>query len=73
MTYSTNDLSSGDILDGRFEILELISQGRWSSVFKAIDISTGRHVVVKVPPRYLGGGQYCGRLRLAVCLIIRAS
>jgi serine/threonine-protein kinase len=58
LTSSTNDLSSGDVLDGRFQILELISQGRWSSVFKAIDISTGRQVVVKVPPRYLGGGQY---------------
>ena len=42
------------MLDDRFKILALIGHGRWSSTFKAIDTSTGRTVVVKVPPRHLG-------------------
>jgi len=54
LTHSTSDLGPGDLLDGRFQILERISQGRWSSTFKAIDTSTGRPVVVKVPPRHVG-------------------
>jgi serine/threonine protein kinase len=54
LTHSTNDLASGDVLDHRFKILELIGEGRWSSTFKAIDTSTGRTVVLKVPPRHLG-------------------
>jgi serine/threonine protein kinase len=58
LTYSTGDPARGDVLDGRFLILELISQGRWSSIFKAIDASTGRPVVVKIPPRHLGNGPY---------------
>jgi serine/threonine protein kinase len=58
LTYSTSDLARGDVLDGRFQMLELMSQGRWSSIFKAIDTSTGRPVVVKVPPRHLSEVQY---------------
>ena len=54
MTNSTGELLSGDVLDGRFQILELISQSGGNSVFKAIDTLTGRPVVVKVPPRRAG-------------------
>jgi serine/threonine protein kinase len=39
----------GDRLDGRFTILEHIARGGWSSVFKAIDGTTGCFVAVKVP------------------------
>ena len=58
LTHSTTDLASGDVLDHRFHILDLISQGNWSAIFKAIDTSTGQTVVVKVPPRHLGDEQY---------------
>jgi serine/threonine protein kinase len=56
--HSPSDLAPGDVLDDRFDIVELISQGRWSAVFKAIDRSTGRAVALKLPPRYLSGVQY---------------
>jgi serine/threonine protein kinase len=63
VTDSTGALARGVVLDGRFQILELISQGRRNSIFKAIDTSTGRPVVVKVPPPGMerdprGYGQY---------------
>jgi serine/threonine protein kinase len=38
------------VLDGRFQVLELMSESNWGSVFKAIDTSTGSLVVLKVPP-----------------------
>jgi serine/threonine protein kinase len=58
VTSSTIDLAPGDVLDDRFQIVARISEGRWSSVFRARDLSTGCVVAVKVPPRYLGGIQY---------------
>jgi serine/threonine protein kinase len=68
-----HDLQSGQVLDGRFHILESISRGGWSSVFKAIDSTTGRLVALKVPlphvesdpagfTRYLGEGEIGARL-----------
>jgi serine/threonine protein kinase len=44
-----NDLQPGQLLDGRFTILELLTRGGWSSVFKAVDETTGDLVVVKTP------------------------
>jgi len=52
-----SDLTAGDQLDG-FRLLELLNQGRWSAVFKAVEISTGRLVALKVPPRHLAASQY---------------
>jgi len=44
------DLSPGDILDDRFEIVELISRGGMAAVFKARDLQNHNHpVAVKVP------------------------
>jgi len=40
---------SGDIVDGRFAILESIGQGGMASVFKAIDHQTGQTVALKCP------------------------
>jgi serine/threonine protein kinase len=44
-----NDLQPGQLLDGRFTILELLTRGGWSSVFKAVDVTTADFVVVKTP------------------------
>ena len=37
------------MLDGRFEIYELIGRGGMGSVFKATDLTTGRPLAVKIP------------------------
>jgi serine/threonine protein kinase len=39
----------GDVLDERFEILELVGRGGMGSVFKATDVTTGCAVAIKVP------------------------
>jgi serine/threonine protein kinase len=66
-------LQGGHVLDERFHILESISRGGWSSVFKAMDGTTGCIVAVKVPlphvesdpagfSRYLREGEIGARL-----------
>jgi serine/threonine protein kinase len=44
-----NEIQAGDVLDGRFEIYELIGRGGMGSVFKATDLTTGRPLAVKIP------------------------
>jgi serine/threonine protein kinase len=58
VTSATTEFAPGDILDDRFQVVAIVSQGHWSVVFKAIDRFTGQTVAVKVPPRYLGDIQY---------------
>jgi serine/threonine protein kinase len=43
------EAQAGDVLDGRFEIFELIGRGGMGSVFKATDLATGKPVAVKIP------------------------
>src|ERR1700730_13896955 len=43
------EVQPGDVLDGRFEIFELIGRGGMGSVFKATDLTTGRTIAVKIP------------------------
>jgi serine/threonine protein kinase len=43
------EVQPGDVLDGRFEIYELIGRGGMGSVFKATDLTTGRPLAVKIP------------------------
>ena len=44
-----DDLQPGELLDGRFKILGLLTRGGFSSVFKAVDGTTSEIVVVKTP------------------------
>lgn len=43
------DLAPGSILDGRFEITELICRSGMASIFKARDLKSGAAVALKVP------------------------
>jgi serine/threonine-protein kinase len=43
------DLEAGQLLDGRFELTDLVSRSGMASIFKAIDRSTGQTVALKVP------------------------
>jgi serine/threonine-protein kinase len=53
------------VLDGRFEIKELINQGGMASVFEAIDRTTGTLVALKVPlSKYQTEPLYVGRFRI---------
>jgi serine/threonine-protein kinase len=51
----THEIQIGQILDGRFEITDVISHGGMSSVFRATDLQTGETVAVKVPLSSLEG------------------
>ncbi|HWV99494.1 MAG TPA: protein kinase [Candidatus Acidoferrum sp.] len=43
------ELAVGDVLDGRFEITDVIAKSGMASLFKAIDRTTGAEVAIKVP------------------------
>ena len=43
------DLEPGQVVDGRYEITDLISKSGMASIFKATDRTTGRVVAIKVP------------------------
>jgi serine/threonine-protein kinase len=43
------DLEAGQLLDGRFELTDLVSRSGMASIFKAIDKQTGQTVALKVP------------------------
>jgi serine/threonine-protein kinase len=43
------DLAPGQLLDGRFELTDLIARSNMASIFKANDRTTGQPVAVKVP------------------------
>ncbi|HUJ43717.1 MAG TPA: protein kinase [Opitutaceae bacterium] len=45
----TTELEPGQVLDDRFEIIELISRSGMASIFKAQDRKAGRTVALKVP------------------------
>jgi serine/threonine-protein kinase len=51
----SHELQVGQILDGRFEIADVISRGGMSSVFRAADLQTGETVAIKVPLSNLEG------------------
>jgi serine/threonine protein phosphatase PrpC len=50
----TGDIAPGMVLDGRFELTDLIARSNMASLFKATDRSTGQPVAVKVPLLALG-------------------
>ena len=46
---ATDDIQAGQLLDGRFQILELISRSGMATIFKATDLLTKSDVALKVP------------------------
>jgi serine/threonine-protein kinase len=44
-----DDLGPGRLLDGRFEITDLVARSNMASIFKATDRTTGLSVAIKVP------------------------
>jgi serine/threonine-protein kinase len=51
----SHELQPGDVLDERFQISDIISRTAMSTVFKAVDLSSGSDVAVKVPLPNLEG------------------
>jgi serine/threonine-protein kinase len=49
VTPLTAEPRPGDVVDGRFAILEVIGHGGMASVFKATDVLTGGTVALKIP------------------------
>ena len=45
----TTEMQVGQVLDERFEIVDVINRSAMSSVFKATDLKTGQTVALKVP------------------------
>jgi serine/threonine-protein kinase len=45
----SNEVEVGQVLDGRFRISEVLSRSGMASIFKAVDLSNGQPVAVKVP------------------------
>src|SRR5271170_4078267 len=43
------EIEVGEVLDERFKITALVSEGGMANVFLAVDLETQRHVAVKVP------------------------
>jgi serine/threonine protein kinase len=44
-----DELESGEVLDGRFKIVGIISRGGMACIYRATDFQTGQTVAVKVP------------------------
>lgn len=47
--FASEQLETGDVLDGRFKILDIINRGGMAWIYKALDLQTGKTVAVKVP------------------------
>ncbi len=45
----TGEPGPGQVLDGRFEITDLVARSNMASIFKATDRTTGQSVAVKIP------------------------
>ncbi|MGA2035542.1 MAG: protein phosphatase 2C domain-containing protein, partial [Thermoguttaceae bacterium] len=45
----SNEVEVGQVLDGRFRITDVVSRSGMASIFKAVDLSSGQPVAVKIP------------------------
>src|SRR5262249_20912922 len=52
---ASSEVQAGQVLDGRFEILDVINRSAMSSVFKATDLKNGALVALKDPLPHLEG------------------
>ncbi len=52
---ATSEIQAGQVLDERFEIVDIINRSAMSSVFKAKDLKSGQTVALKVPLPSLEG------------------
>jgi serine/threonine protein phosphatase PrpC len=45
----SHEVQVGEVLDGRFRVVDVVSRGGMASIYKAHDLVTGKRVAVKVP------------------------
>jgi serine/threonine protein phosphatase PrpC len=45
----TGEVEVGQVLDGRFHVTDVVSRSGMASIFKAVDLTTGGPVAVKIP------------------------
>jgi serine/threonine-protein kinase len=45
----SHEVQVGEVLDGRFRVVDVVSRGGMASIYKAHDLATGKRVAVKVP------------------------
>ena len=48
---------TGEVIDGRYQLLELIASGGMASIYKAIDLRLDRHVAVKIMHPHLANDE----------------
>jgi serine/threonine-protein kinase len=51
----TGEPGPGQVLDGRFEITDLVARSNMASIFKGVDRTTGQSVAIKIPLMALEG------------------
>jgi len=53
LIYRSEDTMSGEVFDGRYRVLHKIGEGGMGAVYKALQMSTGKPVAIKVVAKHL--------------------